>query len=168
MVEGISVPSWSISEYGLVVAWMGVRTPKCRRFLWSLEKEAPCGGSSILSSESGLPVSSKLNQSVSASLKQGIPLSHRGLNGALVGSRQTMSQGRQLSTSQLSPYCSECPFGGILKYLVRKVYRRMFRNHLDRLCVFGDRLSRPTCWPLANVTASLSGDGWCRLLMSET
>lgn len=53
MVEGISVPSWSICEHGLELHGWVVRTPKCKRFLWSLEQEAPCGGSSILSSESG-------------------------------------------------------------------------------------------------------------------
>lgn len=81
MVEGISFLVHK--EYGLELYGWVVRTPKYRRFLWELEKAAPCalrgGGSSILISESGLPVSSELILSVSTSLKQGLLLSHRSI-----------------------------------------------------------------------------------------
>lgn len=70
---------------------MGCEDSEVQTFSVELGEGGTLRGSSILISESGLPVSSKLFLSVSASLKQGIPLSNRGLNGALVGSRQTLS-----------------------------------------------------------------------------
>ena len=111
-----------------------MRTPKYRRFLWKLEKAAPCalrgGGSSILISESGLPVSSELNLSVSASLKQGITLSNRSIEWGF-GRLQT-----DLELGEIVEYLSTVaillgvPFRGNSKIPGKRVYRRMFHKPL--------------------------------------